>query len=411
MSQRSTIVASGIGFFFGCRVILLTVAVRLFGWEPRNAAAAVLMVNYACVLIALAQPGTTRDIFARLWHPPARWALVYVLLSGTSLLWTAADSVVSACAFWVAMSSDLLCVLVLVQKGPAEVQASALMRGFVYGACVLCVVAWLLPAQSDLRLGDEELLGPNQIGFQCAMGLFFAQFQIKRGNTSLRLPFFFLAVTLLRSLSKTTIVAFFMAEAVLLLRDRGSSRRARFTLFVGSVLLLVIFTPLFFEYTDVYRNLGNQSLTLSGRISIWAYILDEALQSPWIGHGFHSVWKVIPPMNGDFEPRHAHNELLQQFYAYGAIGIALMATYYVSFLRAVRRFGEPEQRVFLIGVLVFCVVRGLTDTEVFDLSLPCWAVVLWSAFLRQPEEAAARPSVHGEAAIAANPGMSLDCHL
>lgn len=390
---------------------MLTLCVRLLGWEPRTAAALVLVINCLCLPLALAQPGQTRGVLSRLWQPPERWALAFIVLSGASLLWTAADSAISAGAFWLAMACDTGSVVALLQKGPAALQGTALIRGFVYGACVLAAMAWMLPTQSDLRLGDEELLGPNQIGFQCAMGVFFAQFLIRRGHRSLRLAFIFLTITLLRSLSKTTIVAFFIAEALLLIWDASLSWRARLTLFFGGLLLVAAFMPLFFEYTDVYRDLGNQSLTLSGRLSIWAYILDEALQSPWLGHGFHSVWKVIPPMNGDFEPRHAHNELLQQFYAYGLAGIALVTTYYASFFRAVMRFSSREQRAFFLTLLLFFVLRGLTDTEVFDFSLPCWALVLWSALLRQRHHEADACSSPAQTALRSTPTMSLDCHL
>ena len=93
------------------------------------------------------------------------------------------------------------------------------------------------------------------------------------------------------------------------------------------------------SYYEVYINAGNQSETLTGRIGIWALILEKALEQPWIGHGFHSVWKVIPPFGPDqFEPRHAHNELLQQFYAYGVAGIPLVDSR-ATFLRP-SHYGE-----------------------------------------------------------------------
>lgn len=410
--QPTTVPASLIGFFLGSRIILLVVCVRMFGWDARTATALTLALNYLCIPVALAQPGDTRGLLSCLWQPPARWALAFIVLSGASLLWTVADSPASACAFWLAMACDAIFVLLLLHKGPAEQQAFSLMRGFVYGACIVGVIAWILPSQSDLRLGDEELLGPNQIGFVCATALFFAQHQLRRGNKALRPAFAFLMLTLLRSLSKTTIVAFFIAEAVLLICDRSLSRRTRIYLSLAAILVLTIFMRLFFAYADVYLSLGNQSLTLSGRLSIWAYILDEALNSPWIGHGFHSVWKVIPPMNGDFEVRHAHNELLQQFYAYGVIGVALILAYYASFLRAVRRTAKGSQRTFLLSLLLFVLVRGITDTEAFDLSLPCWAMLLWATLLQEPSPEPAAIAVT-PVSTPPPPGlpMSSDCHF
>ncbi|MFZ1014433.1 MAG: hypothetical protein WAN28_13910, partial [Terracidiphilus sp.] len=100
---------------------------------------------------------------------------------------------------------------------------------------------------------------------------------------------------------------------------------------------------------------------------------------PWIGHGFHSVWKVVPPFSEDFEARHAHNELLQQFYAYGAIGVVMVVGLYGSLVRQIRAMARSPLRAYAGGLLVFILVRGLADTEPFDLSLPLWAVTLFSA--------------------------------
>jgi exopolysaccharide production protein ExoQ len=137
----------------------------------------------------------------------------------------------------------------------------------------------------------------------------------------------------------------------------------------------VSFWSLLTAYYDVYTHAGNQAETLTGRIGIWAFILNEALQQPWIGHGFHSVWKVIPPF-GVFEARHAHNELLQQFYAYGVIGVSIFVGLYVSVFREIRRMQSGSIRILLFAILLFVVVRGMADTEVFDFSLPLWAIVL-----------------------------------
>jgi exopolysaccharide production protein ExoQ len=117
-------------------------------------------------------------------------------------------------------------------------------------------------------------------------------------------------------------------------------------------------------------------------LGIWLYFLNEAVQKPWIGHGFHSVWKVIPPFN-DFEARHAHNELLQQFYAYGAVGVALVIATYGSVWRQLRRLADPSLRTFFLGMLLFVIVRCTADTEAFDLSLPMWFIAMMGALMAQ----------------------------
>jgi hypothetical protein len=71
--------------------------------------------------------------------------------------------------------------------------------------------------------------------------------------------------------------------------------------------------------------------------------------------------------------------LLQQFYAYGAAGVALLICIYGSIYREVLRLRAGAIKTLLLALLLFVLVRGLADTEVFDLSLPLWAIALIGA--------------------------------
>ena len=151
-----------------------------------------------------------------------------------------------------------------------------------------------------------------------------------------------------------------------------------------ALLVVVTFSQLLADYYVVYTNAGNQAETLTGRIGIWLYFLNEAVQNPWIGHGFHAVWKVIPPFN-EFEARHAHNELLQQFYAYGAVGVFMLVAIYGSVWRQLRRLSDRSLKIFFFGMLLFVIVRGVADTEPFDLSLPLWFIAIIGALIQQSQ--------------------------
>jgi O-antigen ligase len=280
------------------------------------------------------------------------------------------------------MTCDFAIVVMLLRSGQLESTALALMKGYVWGACAIATISWMLPAQSDLRLGDEELLGPNQIGYACAFAFFLAQFLMRRRQKGWTIPAVFLAITLLRSLSKTTIIAFVVAQAWMFIRDRSITRKTRAWMVLASIILVALFWSLIDAYIDVYANAGNQSETLTGRLGIWAYILNEAIQQPWIGHGFHSVWKIIPPF-GPFEARHAHNELLQQFYAYGAVGVCIVIALYWSVFREIRSLQDASMKAFFVGMFLFILVRGLADTEVFDLSLPLWSIVMIGSLIEE----------------------------
>jgi exopolysaccharide production protein ExoQ len=257
--------------------------------------------------------------------------------------------------------------------------ANSLMKGFVWGACAVAIIAWLLPAQSDLRLGDEELLGPNAIGYLCGFALFFAQYLVRERDGKWGAAALLLGVTMLRSLSKTTIAAFLVSELFLLVWDKTMSRRTKLLLTLGASAMVAAFWNLLSSYYDIYTNAGNQAETLTGRLGLWTYFLAEAVQQPLIGHGFHSVWKVVPPFGGDqFEARHAHNELLQQFYAYGVVGVGMFAGIYGSLWLQLRKLAGGNRRTFFYALVLFILVRGLADTDAFDLSLPLWSIVLIS---------------------------------
>jgi O-antigen ligase len=186
-----------------------------------------------------------------------------------------------------------------------------------------------------------------------------------------------------------------VSQGFLLLRDKSISRRNKILAVVAASIVVIASWSLLSAYYDIYANTGNQSTTLTGRLGIWAYILAEAIQQPWIGHGFDSVWKVIPPFGADqFEAAHAHNELIQQFYAYGVAGVLLFVAIYFSMFRQIRRLPKGALRTFLIAFLIFILVRGFADTERFDLSLPLWAIVMLSLVIEQvrDEQAATPPA-------------------
>jgi O-antigen ligase len=98
----------------------------------------------------------------------------------------------------------------------------------------------------------------------------------------------------------------------------------------------------------------------------------------WIGHGFDSWWKVVPPFGDQFEARHAENELLQQFYAYGVLGIITLTGLYGSLYLLVRRLPRSPTRALFLGLLLFIVIRGLAEADSFDLLFPLWSIVLVS---------------------------------
>jgi exopolysaccharide production protein ExoQ len=259
-----------------------------------------------------------------------------------------------------------------VRTGGATRTSESLLKGYICGVALLCLVAWAAPAMPDLRLGDDEFLTPNAIGFECAFGALLCQYFAPQGARWKWLGAG-LAITLVRSLSKTSIAAFLIVEIFYLIRTRTISRAGKVALAFGALAVTAAFSGLLAQYYAIYSNTGNSAETLTGRTSIWLVTLSYAWQKPWLGYGFHSYRTVIPPF-GAFQPWHAHNEFLEQFFAYGAVGVALVATLYLSFFRLCRRHRQHPLSLTGIALLLLALIRGLTDTERFDITFPLWAI-------------------------------------
>ena len=378
------VLPGAVGFFFAFRSFIMVLSVRLLGADPRTGTGISLSLDYILLLIIVFSTlGAVRYPFGQMMRlATVRWAVFFLGFTGLSLLWSSSASLSTSIAYWCAMAADVAIVSLLLREGPPMDVSASLMKGYVWGACAVALIAWLMPAQSDLRLGDEELLGANQIGYICGFGFFFALYLIRAKKEAFVVKSVILGVTLLRSLSKTTILAVLVGGGFLLVSDKSISRRSKMLITILALIIVAASWGLLASYFDIYTNAGNQSETLTGRIGIWAYFFAEALQQPWIGHGFDSVWKVVPPFGSDqFEAAHAHNELLQQFYAYGLVGIGMFAGIYVSFFRHVRMLSRGPLRSFLLAFLIFVLVRGGADTERFDLSLPLWSIVLLSMLI------------------------------
>ena len=395
--SEATGLAFAVGFYFSFRIVIVLFSVRVLGTDPRTGSEISLTLNLLLLLLvcfhSLGYANRTFGSMLRL--SSVRWILVFLVFSCGSLTWSGTVSLATSTAYWCGMAADVAIVVLLLRAGSVTGVSHSLMKGFIVSACCIALIAWIMPAQSDLRLGDEEFFNTNQIGNLCAFAIFLAQYLASCEQENWGLAILFLALTLVRSLSKTTIVAFLLSESFLLIQDGSISRKTKILLTTALMLVILVFWGLFEAYYDIYTTTGNQAETLTGRTAIWAYVLNAALERPWIGHGFDAMWKVIPPFGSDqFEARHAENELLQQFYAYGIVGLCMLIGLYGSLYRQIRGLPRSPLKLIFLGILLFVVIRGLAEAEPFDLLLPVWAIVMISLLV---EHARAR----GDDAIAA----------
>jgi exopolysaccharide production protein ExoQ len=379
-----SILAACAGALFSIRSVFVLVSARWLNVGTETGVAAGFAVM-AILFVAASLASAGRDTRER--HKPFQlrtfqWVVLYVAFAGCSLFWSASASPQGSAVYWGGIVLDVVLVVMLFRACGPDSAAHSLMKGFIAGSCTVAVIAWLMPATADLRLGDPDYFNTNQIGNLCALSLLMCAFLTSRGDGHWRVISLILVATLFRSLSKATIVAFIACQAYQLTHDIGISRKKKSLVIASAVVLTLCFWGLFSAYYDVYSTEGNQAETLTGRTVIWAWTLDAALDHPWFGNGFDAMWKIAPPFGGDqFEARHAENELLQQFFAYGLCGIVLAGAIYASLYRGIRKMPLGSERCILISFLIYVVVRGLTEAEPFDLLLPLWLTTALAFFV------------------------------
>lgn len=375
--QPSFVLCNITGFLFAFQVCLTFL---LFQSNPQLGTATTIGATLGWLLIVVGYS---------VFDPPPKcdnprvpgllyWIAIYLVLAAASLVWTAAGSVAIAACYWLAVAADVVIVLVLLRYGPVEQNAVRVMRGFICGAAAVALLAWLIPPMDDLRLGHEEFLHPNLIGFEFAIAALFAGHLAQTNKNWIWLTGGFV-VTLIRTLSKGAIVGFICAGLYYLLRGLKLSHRARVYLGLVCMVIVMGFWGLLETYLDLYTQ-GSNLETLTGRTYIWAQSLEIAVEKPWLGHGFDSFRWVFPPID-HFQPWQAHNEFLQQFFAYGVTGVLVVGGVYCAFYRQVHLSIQSSLKHLAMAMLILAVVRGLVDTDRFELCFPLWLMTLLSLSL------------------------------
>jgi exopolysaccharide production protein ExoQ len=309
---------------------------------------------------------------------PVHWIFAYLGLATVSLLWTSANSLSVAAAYCAGTVAEVVLIVLVLRYEPTEQRVRNIMCGFIVGAALVAAIAWCAPPMEDMRLGHEEFMHPNLIGFDFALAAIFAIYLAHLNRAWVWVVAAFL-ITMVRTLSKGTIVGFIFAGLYYLVIGLKISRKARIYLGLVCTAVLLGFWGLLEAYLDLYTQ-GSNLETLTGRTYIWVQALELAFDKPWFGYGFDSFRWVVPPL-GDFQPGHAHNEIIQQFFAYGIVGLLIVAGVYWSFYRQVRLSTDANLKAMATAMLILVLVRGLVDTDRFELCFPLWLMTSLSVAL------------------------------
>ncbi|HEY3930526.1 MAG TPA: O-antigen ligase family protein [Candidatus Koribacter sp.] len=376
VSSTPFAVPAAVGFFFAFRAC---VTVLGFQEHPVAATAATFAIELALLFVVWC---STSD-FSVVGAMPStvKWVIAYLSFVLLSLYWSQTGSTLVALMYWLGLALDCFLVYRLTADGSVEEKLNAILYGFILGAAAGGLIAWMLPTMPDLRIGNEDFLHPNALGYMLSLATLFAITLGRRVRAGVPLAFF-CGLTLLRTLSKTSISAFAIAMIYYLLRGSHLARRAKVIIAVTAIAAVIASWGLLEAYAITYHETENAE-TLTGRTYLWDVTWQDAWQTPLLGRGFYSYRFVIPVL-GDFEPWEAHNEVLQQFFCYGVAGLAIYLGLNVSLIRSTMRRRKSRMAVLAFAVIIFAVARGVLDTERFDVNFPLWLTTLFAIYFHHP---------------------------
>jgi exopolysaccharide production protein ExoQ len=377
MDRSSLFLCSVAGFLFAFKACITFL---WFQSDPKLGAAVEVGATLAWLVITVCYTvlNPPRVVHRFVAVRPALWIFAYLGLAAVSLLWTSAKSPNVAAVYCAGTAAEVALIALVLRYEPTEEDIRRVMSGFIVGAALVALVAWVSPTMEDMRLGHEEFMHPNLIGFDFAIAALFAAYLAHRKKVWTWAVAGFV-ITMLRTLSKGTIVGFLFAGLYYLMRGLRISRKARICIGVFCSAVLVGFWGLLEAYLDLYTQ-GNNLETLTGRTYIWIKALDMAFEKPWLGYGFDSFRWVVPPL-GDFQPGHAHNEIIQQFFAYGMVGLFIVVGVYWTFYRQARLSRNADLKAVAMAMLILALIRGLVDTDRFELCFPLWLITMLSVAL------------------------------
>jgi O-antigen ligase len=146
-------------------------------------------------------------------------------------------------------------------------------------------------------------------------------------------------VLVLMSTSKTSLVSLMLgvgAIGFVLVARRGPAAGAAAT-WVG-VTGVVLLTAFILFAADVFFAILGKDATLTGRTKIWAAVMREVQDRPWLGYGYQAVWGdksgwgpfAWISKNAGFQAQHAHNSWLEQWLGMGLVGLIAWGLFYLQ---------------------------------------------------------------------------------
>lgn len=339
--------------------------------------------------------------------PSSRIYLAYLALILVSALW--APSATTAIIQFIVFAMIWSCAVLFSGAPP-----SLFVRYIVYIAIITSVLSIIVAPLSHsyafqpVTSGDRpELRGvfyhQLRLGQYAGLALALIMLAVLNGHLGKIFGRPTLAIMALPILALATFLAyarlytFFTLMGLVLTYFFSKGKPARILSTIGIVIAVAL--AIFFQGTLEAELAGaGVDTTLTGRVRLWGVTIEEALNRPWLGHGYNSfdspsydwMWNL-------YRPAHPHNSYIQAFFENGYIGLILIVMLsIVHFATASRPDRHEGRHSYTFLIITLLILGSLTGANYASSVTSIFCFALW--LITSKEARAARmPSTRGTA--------------
>lgn len=357
-SRYDAICRRNIRLFVYLAIFSETQSLRIIG-DMRLANVMLVLVASGLILLRMRQLGNNLWV---MFQPSAALYTVYVGFTAASIIWSwyAAETFVH---------SATLILLLLTCVSYAHISVRIAAEEVVKAAFAVAVISWLMvpivPRIAALPDITWRLNGPmahsQRLALLVSFGLICLTFLKINGyivwrKSKLQLYYVALLATLFATQTRAFTVFCLSALIFLLLRYVKPTWRLVGLLVIGVVAVLMV--VYFDQIVGLLDREGANTMTLTGRTTIWQAAIPLIQENPILGYGFASFATDLTSrfFSSGYIAPHAHNTFINAAFETGLVGASLIgAAMFAPILRG------GLSRPSLVGVLMlFSLMCGMT---------------------------------------------------
>lgn len=116
-----------------------------------------------------------------------------------------------------------------------------------------------------------------------------------------------------------------------------------------------------------------KDLSFTGRVPLWAAVLDKISEHPWLGYGYGGFWLGLDGESAQiwyllgWAVPHAHNGFIDIWVDLGLVGLSLfVASYFAAYIRAIVEIRRTKtgEGLFPLIYLMFFLFANLTESTI-----------------------------------------------